>query len=172
MNVSPRSRILWSLATIFLMGTICAGCPAKEPAPAKTDEAAEARRANTVKTAPAEVVTPGMKMLRSSGLAVIDSNAKVTKDQLGISDATGAETYKVIEPALRIFIFSYSSSAVAAEAIQTVVGWINRSGLVHNAEAMADKSRILVVGTPTPALPEEAVKKQINDLMDSFVGEY
>ena len=172
MKVSPRSPILWTLTALFVVGSMSTGCPGEKSSPDKTEKAAEERRANTVKTEPAEVVTPGMKMLRSSGLAVINSDAKVTQDQLGISKATGAETYKVQDPALRIFIFSYSSTDVAAEAIQTVVGWINRSGLVHNAEAMGDKSRILVVGTPTPALPEESVKKQINDLMDSFVGDY
>ena len=122
MKVSPRFPFRWRLATLFVMGTLCAGCPAEKSAPDKAEKTEAERRANTVKTEPAEVVTPGMKMLRASGLAVIPSNARVTKDQLGISKATGAETYKVKEPALRIFIFSYPSSQVAAEAIQTVVG--------------------------------------------------
>ena len=172
MNVSRLSRIVWGLSILFLLGSVSSGCKGDKPAEVESDKAAEERRAKAVKTAPTEVVPPGMKMLRTSGLAVVASKTKVTEDQLGISKATGAETYQVKEPPLRIFIFSYQSSEVAAEAIQTVVGWINRSSLVHNAEAMADKSRILVVGTPTPAQPAEAVKKLINDLMDSFVGEY
>ena len=149
------------MCVAFLMTTGCKEAP-ETPAPAPEKK--------TSTPASADQGSATLVLLRTSGLTMRAEGKKLTHGQLQHAKAQEAEAFVVEEPKLKAYVFSYQDSSSAAGAIQDLIGWINGSGLLHNGEAMANGRRIIVVGTPTPAVPDDKGKAAVNNLMDTFTA--
>lgn len=93
----------------------------------------------------------------------------VPVDKLDDFGALSVHVYESPKPPVRLFVFEFADPQLAARGVTTIVGWINRSGLVYHGEATVNRDLVIVVGVPEAGDLDEETKTAVNDFMDAFM---
>jgi hypothetical protein len=134
----------------------------EEPAKVEQAPAAESPKSE----APA---TAAQTLFQSTGLN-LEKGAPLDDAQLKQTGASRHERYVSQDPGLDILLLGYDDPTAAATALPKTASWINRSGTLHKAEAMAEGDFVLLVGLAAGTEPTKDSKATVDKLLNLFIG--
>ena len=117
----------------------------------------------------AVAVSAAQTLFQSTGLN-LELGAPLDDAQLKQTGATRQERYTSQDPGLDIILLGYDDPTAAATALPSTASWVNRSGTLHKAEAMAEGDYVLLVGLAAGAEPTKDSKAIVDKLLNVFIG--
>lgn len=160
-----RSSLRQARRCLLLLGVVmslvaCRG--AEEPPEAVPAQGTESQ----AKEAP---TSPAQTLFQSTGLN-LEKGAPLSEAQIKQTGASRHERFVSQDPGLDILLLGYDDPTAAATALPKTASWVNRSGTLHQAEAMAEGDFVLLVGLSAGAEPTKDSKAIVDKLLNLFIG--